>query len=193
MKLYLKSLSLLLMLSQFVNAAPLTSISQVKQTIKNIDGQRLTLQELKQSQGLLIIFIGHHCPYVDVWWSRLVQIGKMALKQKVGVVMINSNNPKNFSENSFANMVNFHQKKQIPFPYGYDENGLLAKKLQAQRTPEVFFFDAENRLIYHGAIDDNPDEPEKVQNHYLKQILQDLAAGKPLKKQATPTLGCRIQ
>jgi peroxiredoxin len=85
------------------------------------------------------------------------------------------------------------QEKGFPFPYLFDETQEVARAYGAERTPEVFLFDEQGVLRYHGAIDDNFEQPEAVQQPYLRAALDAILAGQQPPTTATPPVGCTIK
>jgi peroxiredoxin len=85
------------------------------------------------------------------------------------------------------------RKKQFNFPYLHDESQSIAKSFGATHTPEVFVFDKERKLKYHGKIDDNWQEPQKVNSRYLREALDEILAGKEVSVPETYSIGCTIK
>jgi len=83
--------------------------------------------------------------------------------------------------------------KGYPFPYLFDETQEVARAYGAERTPEVFVFDRDRRLRYHGAIDDNYEDPSRVRAHYLRDALDALLAGEPVPVEDTRPVGCTVK
>jgi peroxiredoxin len=78
------------------------------------------------------------------------------------------------------------------FDYLYDEDQSVARALGSERTPEVFLFDRDRRLVYHGAIDDSRDD-RSVTRHYLREALDALLAGDEPPVRDTPAVGCTVK
>jgi peroxiredoxin len=83
--------------------------------------------------------------------------------------------------------------KGFNFPYLYDASQEIARAYGAERTPEVFLFDQRGVLRYHGAIDDNYDDPRAVRSHYLRQALDAMLAGQTPSLAQTPPVGCTVK
>ena len=79
------------------------------------------------------------------------------------------------------------------FPYVVDEGSDVARAFGASRTPEVFLFDAAGKLVYHGTIDDNHQNAANAKEHYLKDALEALVAGKEIAVKETKAVGCSIK
>jgi len=113
------------------------------------------LGELKGERGTAVIFSCNHCPYVKAYEDRIIELAREYQPKGIAFVLINANDPVKYPEDSFENMKKRAREKGYPFPYLWDETQEVAKAYGAERTPEVFLFDGELKLRYHGTIDDN--------------------------------------
>ena len=121
----------------------------------------------------------------------------MALQREYGdrgfrLVAVNSNDAESYPEDSFDEMKARAEKVGFNFDYLYDEDQSVARALGAERTPEVFLFDRERRLVYHGAIDDSRDENE-VRKRYLREAIEATLAGQEPLEPETPAVGCTVK
>ena len=98
-----------------------------------------------------------------------------------------------YPDDSFENMKKRSSEKNFNFPYLRDDDQSVARAYDATHTPEIFLFDKQRKLAFHGKIDDNWQEPNKVQNHYLKNALDELLEGKEISVPETFTIGCTIK
>jgi peroxiredoxin len=161
--------------------------------MKNVDGSEVSIADVKGAKGTLVIFSCNACPWVKAWESRIAEIGNTYSKKGVGVIVINSNDPAVQAEDGFDVMQARAEKFALAYPYVVDASSSVARAFGATRTPEVFLFDAKGKLVYHGAVDDNAHEPEKVQNRYLTAALDAVVAGKVVATAETKALGCSIK
>ena len=161
--------------------------------LPNIDGKRYSLNSFADKKALIVIFSCNHCPYVQAYEDRIKQIQDDYKDKGVTVVAINSNEDKNYPDDSFENMKKRAADQKFNFLYLRDEDQSVARAYDATHTPEIFLFDKERELAFHGKIDDNWQEPNKVQNHYLKNALDELLAGKEISVPETFTIGCTIK
>ena len=141
----------------------------------------------------VVIFSCNHCPYVRAWEDRMVRIQTDYVGKGVQLIAINSNDAEGYPEDSFENMKLRAKEKHFNFPYLRDEEQKVARLYGAQRTPEVFLFDHESTLRYHGAIDDNYDDPNAVKRHYLRNALDALVGGTKASIPETQPVGCTIK
>ena len=90
------------------------------------------------------------------------------------------------SQETAASMLNKPQnRREITEP--------LAKAFGAMKTPHVYLFDANDRLVYTGAIDDNAKSAKRVKKNYLMDALSSLGSGKNIATRKTKALGCSIK
>lgn len=161
--------------------------------MKNIDGSELALHDVKKENGTLVIFTCNTCPWVVVWEDRYNLVSDIASKNNIGVIFVNSNERQREGVDSLAAMKEHAEKMKYNFPYTVDKDHQLADAFNAQKTPDVFLFNGNDELVYKGAIDDNAKQPEKVQETYLEDALNELGAGKEISKAYTKALGCSIK
>ena len=158
-----------------------------------IDDKKYSLASFKDKKALIVIFSCNHCPYVQAYEDRIKQIQKDYQSKGVEVIAINSNEDKGYPEDSFENMKKRAAEQKFNFLYLRDEDQSVARAYDATHTPEIFVFDGNRKLAFHGKIDDNWQEPNKVKNHYLKSALDELLAGKEISIPETFTIGCTIK
>jgi thiol-disulfide isomerase/thioredoxin len=139
-----------------------------------------------------VIFMCNHCPYVLAWLERIMAAVRDYADEGVAFVGINANDAAKYPADSFEKMQELAQERGLPFPYLRDESQQVARAYGAERTPEIFVFDADLRLRYHGAPDDNYDE-ELASEPYLRNALDAvLESGSPAVDE-TPPVGCTIK
>jgi len=161
--------------------------------MKNVDGRELSIADVAGKQGTLVLFSCKHCPWVKAWEARIAAIGNTYPKKGIGVIAINPNDPASYPEDDFKGMQQQAKEHGYTFPYVMDATSEVARAFGATRTPEAFLFDRHGRLVYHGAIDDNAKDPEKVEAHYLRDALEALIAGKEVAMKETKAIGCSIK
>jgi peroxiredoxin len=109
------------------------------------------------------------------------------------LLVVNANDVNAFPDDSFPNMKERANEKGFNFPYPFDESQAVARVYGAERTPEVFVFDKQGQLRYHGAIDDNYDNPGAVKDHYLRAAHDAVLGAKPQSVSETQPVGCTIK
>jgi len=161
--------------------------------MENVDGHRLTIADVHGEKGTLVIFACNHCPWVKAWQERMVALGNEYGAKGVGVVVVNSNDPSAYPTDDLDTMKAVARREGYRFPYVVDATSAVARAFGATRTPEAFLFDGANHLLYHGAIDDNAHEPDRVEHRYLRDALDALLAGRPVEPAEVPFIGCSIK
>jgi peroxiredoxin len=162
--------------------------------LKNVNGKMVSAEELsKDKEATVIIFSCNHCPYVQAWEDRIVQLGKTYEPRGVAFALINANDPTKYPEDSYPEMIERAKSKGYPFPYLHDEDQSVAKAYGATRTPEVFLFNAQGTLRYHGRVDDNYEDPKKVRSHDLQDALEAVLGGRAPTVSETPVVGCSVK
>ena len=144
-------------------------------------------------RGLLVVFTCNHCPYAKAVWPRMIRLGRYAMEREINVLAINPNiNPK-YPDDAPDEMGKKVKERGIPFPYLIDDTQKVARAFDAQCTPDIYLFDAEQKLVYHGRLDDNWQEESKVTKEELKDAMTNLAEGKPIGVNQVPSMGCSIK
>lgn len=162
-------------------------------SLPGVDDKTHSLADFGDKETIAIIFSCNHCPYVRAWEDRMVQIQSDYMGKGVQLITINSNDVRKYSEDSFDKMKTRAEEKDFNFPYLRDDSQEIARKYGAERTPEVFLFDRSGVLRYHGAIDDNCDNPKAVKKHYLRDALEAVLSGRTPSVEQTPPVGCTIK
>jgi len=169
------------------------SIPMADVKMKGVDGKELAIADVRKDQGTLVVFTCNHCPFAKMWETRIVELGNTYAAKGIGVIAVNANDPKVAEEDSFEVMQARAKERGMQFPYVVDATSNLARAFGATRTPEAFLFDKSGKLVYHGAIDDNGQEPAKVESPYLKNALEAVVAGKDVAVKETKSIGCGIK
>ena len=160
--------------------------------LPGVDGQNHSLDSYAEAKALVLVQSCNHCPYVQAWEGRLTAIAGDYADRGVRVVAVSSNDVESHPEDSFDEMKARSSAQGFTFDYLYDEPQALARALGSERTPEVFVFDGERRLVYHGAIDDDRNETA-VQQHHLRDALDAVLSGQEPPVRDTPAVGCSMK
>ena len=161
--------------------------------LKNIDGNDTSLDKLKKSNGILVVFSCNTCPWVIRWQDRYNILSAFSRKNDIGFVAVNSNARLHESVDSMDEMIYHATTTEYGFPYVLDKDAKLAKAFGAMKTPHVYLFNSDNKLVYTGAIDDNAKSAKKVKNNYLMDAIRALGTNKKIKISETKALGCSIK
>jgi len=157
--------------------------------LKNTDEKMYTPEDFTHAKVLVIVFTCNHCPYAQAVEKRLLEFHKKYAGKNVQLVCINANDAENYPDDSFENM----QKKKYPFPYLYDGTQNVARIFQAQCTPDIYLYDENQKLAYHGRFDDNWQDETAVTTHDLEDAVKSLLAGKKPNADQKPSMGCSIK
>ena len=160
--------------------------------LPGVDGVDHSLDDYLGAKLLALVQYCNHCPYVLAWEDRLIKLARDYAELGVRVVAVNSNDSARYLEDSFERMKERAEELDFPFDYLFDASQSLARALGAERTPEVFLFDEERRLRYHGAIDDSRDE-DAVGRSYLREAIDALLAGGEPPVAETESIGCTVK
>jgi peroxiredoxin len=169
-------------------AAPMATVK-----MKSVDGQELSIADVRGTKGTLVMFSCNHCPYVKAWEDRIATIGNGAPAKGIGVIVINPNDPSEYPDDDFPGMQKRAKERGFEFPYVVDATSDVARAFGATRTPEAYLFDADGRLAYKGAIDDNAQNAANVKHRYLADAIDALAAGREPAARESKAVGCSIK
>ncbi len=161
--------------------------------LPGVDGSTYSLESFTDAEILVVMFTCNHCPYVQAYEDRLIAIQRDYADRDVRLVAINSNDERGYPEDGFEHMVERARKIGFNFPYLRDESQEAAGAYGAQCTPEIFVFDKERTLRYHGRVDDNWRSPEDARQHDLRDALDALLGGKPVAKPENQAIGCSLK
>ena len=158
------------------------------------DGQRHTLASCRGPNGLLVMFICNHCPYVKAIIDRLIRDCRELADLGVGCVAIMSNDVAAYPEDSPENMQRWARELDFPFPYLYDETQAVARTYGAVCTPDFFGYNARLELQYRGRLDAsgrNPAPPDTKRE--LFAAMQAIAHSGRGPGEQIASIGCSIK
>lgn len=161
--------------------------------LPGIDGKQYSLDDFSGNKAIVIIFMCNHCPYVQGVIQRLITLQEKYKNDGVQCIGINANESENYPEDSMEKMKEYAKKWGLNFPYLRDKTQKVAKKYNAQCTPDIFVYDKQFKLAYHGRIDDNWQDEENVTSHDLDDALNALVNNKMPKEKQYPSMGCSIK
>ena len=162
--------------------------------LPDTNGKLVSLADFKDKSALVVIFICNHCPYVIHIRPGLAQLARDYTAKNVGVVGINSNDVKNYPDDSPARMIDEVKTASYIFPYLYDETQAVAKIYRAACTPDIFLFDRGRRLVYRGQFDSSrPGNGIPVTGKDLRAALDAVLAGRTTSEFQAPSIGCNIK
>jgi peroxiredoxin len=170
-------------------AAPPIGSAAPDFALTTLDGKSFSLtQAAKGHKAVVVMFVATKCPYSNAYNDRMRDMAALYEKQGILFVGINSN------KTEPADEVSTHAKQHgFAFPLMKDPDNKVADLYDARHTPEIYVVDPQGKLVYHGRIDENYEDPTKVTSPDLKNALDQLLAGKPIAKAETKAFGCSIK
>lgn len=162
-------------------------------TLKDPSSKQFVGTDMYGERGLVVVFTCNHCPYAIAVWPRVVRLAKYFRGMRINTVAINPNINPDFPDDSPENMKKKIKELSVDFPYLVDESQQTARAFKAQCTPDIYFFNKDKQLVYHGRIDDNWQDEGKVTREELKEAVNNYAAGAPVEKKQYPSMGCSIK
>ncbi len=163
-------------------------------SLPDTKGNTVSLKDYSSKNGLVVMFICNHCPFVKHVQKELVRLAN-DYQRHIGFVAINSNDVDNYPADSPEKMAEDAERLGYPFPYLYDETQEVAKAYSAACTPDFFIFDGNLKLAYRGQLDDSrpgrDDMP--VTGTDMRTALERLLAGETVPTNQKPSIGCNIK
>ena len=162
--------------------------------LPGVDGRRHSLASARGPNGLLVMFICNHCPYVKAVIDRIIRDARELASHGLGSIAIMANDPSDYPEDSWQNMERVARELALPFPYVMDETQGVAKAYGAVCTPDFFGFNRRLELQYRGRLDPTgrgaaaPEAPREL----FDAMLQVARTDEGPRVQA-PSIGCSIK
>lgn len=161
--------------------------------LPGIDGRRHTLDSARGPNGILVMFICNHCPYVRAVADKIVRDATELAALGIGSVAIMSNDAATYPDDSFDNMRVFATTYRIPFPYVIDESQDVARAYDAVCTPDFFGFDRDLTLAYRGRLDASGRSSDPSARRELFEAMSQVARTGRAPVDQTPSIGCSIK
>jgi peroxiredoxin len=173
--------------SSEIPAAPAIGSTIEEFSLADLGGQDRALKSFKGKNGTVLIFISVQCPVSNAYNERMEKLAADYKSKGIAVIGVNANATED------AGAVKAHAtQKGLTFTILKDPGNKLADKLGAARTPEAYFLDSNNKLLYHGRID-NSQNPAAIESNDLRMALDAALAGKPIEKTEAKAFGCTIK
>lgn len=170
-----------------------SNIPSADKKMADVKGKMQSIQDAMGKNGVLVMFSCNTCPYVIKTQTRTKELISISKKNKIGMIIINSNEAKRDADDSMEAMKKYAKAQGYTCSYVLDENSAMADAFGATRTPEVFLFDKTGKLVYKGAIDDNHSEPKNVSDKFLQKAITAVANGQKVNPESTKSVGCSIK
>ncbi len=162
--------------------------------LPGVDGKRYSLASAKGENGLLVMFICNHCPYVKAVLDRIIRDTRELAGLGVRSIAIMANDPAIYPEDAWDNMVEVAKRLAFPFPYVLDETQAVAKAYGAVCTPDFFGFNAALELQYRGRLDASgrsPAAPDARRD--LFEAMKQVARSGHGPAEQVASIGCSIK
>jgi peroxiredoxin len=161
--------------------------------LPSAQGGTVSRDDFAAAPVLGVFFYCNHCPYAQAIEGRLIALERDYRDKGFRFVAISPNDAVTYPDDSFANMQKRARDRGYQFSYLYDEDQSVARAFDAVCTPDLYVFDRNRKLAYHGRLDDSPREPAKVVRSELREAVDALLAGKNPAAQQVPCIGCSIK
>jgi len=162
--------------------------------LDTVSGKMISLDQIKSDKATVVMFICNHCPYVKHINKEVVKLANEFIAKGISFAAISSNDVMNYPEDSPEKMKELAEQINLPFPYLYDETQEIAKAYGAECTPDIYVFDSNLKLVYHGQFDDSrPGNNIPVTGKDLRSALNNILEGKPVDTHQVPSIGCSIK
>jgi len=159
-----------------------------------VSGKTISLDRFAGSNGLLVMFLCPHCPYVKHVQQGLAAMAHDYAAAPLGIVAISSNDVEQFPEDGPDGLRQMAAELGFDFPYCYDESQESAKQYSAACTPDFFLFDESRKLVYRGQFDSSrPGNDIPVTGSDLRAAIDAVLAGRPVAADQKPSIGCNIK
>ncbi len=162
-------------------------------TLPDTDGNMVALADLTDGEGLVVIFMCNHCPYVIHVQKELAMVAREYEARGIRFVGINSNDVEVYQDDSPVRMREEKERIGYSFPYLFDESQEVAKDYRAACTPDIYLFDRDQRLVYRGQFDSSRPNSGTPTGENLIAAMDALLAGGPVLEEQIPGIGCNIK
>lgn len=162
-------------------------------TLPDTDGNMVALADLTDGEGLVVIFMCNHCPYVIHVQKELAMVAREYEARGIRFVGINSNDVEVYQDDSPVKMREEKERIGYSFPYLFDESQEVAKAYRAACTPDIYLFDRDQRLVYRGQFDSSRPNSGTPTGENLIAAMDALLAEEPVPEEQIPGIGCNIK
>lgn len=159
-----------------------------------VSDKKVSLEDVTMKNGLVVMFICNHCPYVVHVIDQIVELANDYLKKDIGFVAISSNDVVNYPDDDPEKMKLFAKERKFKFPYLYDESQEIAKAYDAACTPDFNVFNEKLECVYRGQLDESrPGNESKIDGKDLRLALDYVLDLKEIDFLQKPSIGCNIK
>jgi hypothetical protein len=170
-----------------------TALPSADVKMKDVSSKMVSFADARKSNGLLVMFTCNTCPFVKANQGRTRDICAYALNHSIGVILLNANEGERGEGDSFSAMQAYAKDQQYHWYYAIDQDSKMANLFGASRTPECYLFDGSGKLVYEGAIDNNPGDASGVTRQHLHIAIDEMLGGKEVSVKESRSVGCQIK
>lgn len=176
----------------------IVSTTAFAQELKNfkltnvLNDQVVSLETYPSCEALVIIFTSNNCPYDEYYRTRIAKLSQ-TYNERVPVLLINSNQEASDSKEAMAKKA---KAVNLSIPYLADKDQVVMTNLDAKKSPEAFLLKNSNgkfTVVYHGAIDDNPQVENDVRQNYLRDAIDILLGKQNIVTKEVRPVGCNLK
>lgn len=160
---------------------------------KNIDGTSVGTKSFPNAKGYVVVFTCNTCPYAQAYQNRINALAKKLDDKAWPLIAINSNDKGMSPGDSFDQMKQLAKSQGYAFPYIYDESQEIVRAFGASKTPHFYVLDANKKVKYIGALDDNADDANAVTKHYVEDAIKAIQNNMDPNPSTTRAIGCGIK
>ena len=158
------------------------------------DGKLISNADVMGDNGLVVMFISNHCPFVIHVAQEITRVADTYLDKGVGFIAIGCNDLTTHPQDGPKHIRDFAAKYQFPFPYVFDATQQTAKQYKAACTPDFYVADTKGRIFYRGRLDNStPSNNLPLTGQDLRDALDALVNGDTPPINQFPSMGCNIK
>ncbi|MCP4456916.1 MAG: thioredoxin family protein [Cytophagales bacterium] len=164
--------------------------------LKNVDGKMVSLADYKSAKGFIVIFTCNTCPFAQAYEQRIIDLDKKYASKGFPVIAINPNDVERMPGDSMKEMLKRSNEKGYTFSYLRDDSQEIARAFGATKTPYTYLLNktgGKYKVEFIGAIDDNPNDSDNVDQTYVEDAINALLGGKSPSVKEKRAIGCTIK
>ena len=188
-------LSIAWMSSFFTSPSPSYQVGDTMKDFeaKNVDGKYMGTKNFPHAKGFVVVFTCNTCPYAQGYEDRIISLAKKLDDNTWPLIAINSNDKRMSPGDAYDKMQSRAKSKSYSFPYIFDESQEIVRAFGASKTPHFYVLDANKKVKYIGALDDNAEDANAVTKHYVEDAIKSIQENKDPIPSFTRAIGCGIK
>lgn len=162
-------------------------------TAKDVSGKMISTSEFKNAKGFVIVFTCNTCPYAQKYEDRIIKLADKLDDVSWPLIAINSNDKGMSPGDAYDKMQSRAKSKKYSFPYLHDDSQQIVNAFGASKTPHFYVLDANKKIKYIGALDDNAEDEAGIKSHYVENAIQAIEKNQDPNPSFTRAIGCGIK